>query len=203
MNDLMDKLGEATHRNEELQEQHQRMKAQTRRALQLTETENQRLEKRVEILEMEKHQLQRGSAMAPDLIAQSQNRHDECARIGEAARSGAAESATCMLDTTKNLSSSTSTLQVTKRDDGPRWRQNADEVEITCMIPSLAKDGKRFVNITFACRKLRVQVRDVILFESSLCGPTKVSDSTWTLCGGVLQVTLMKAMTVSWATLEG
>mmetsp|Transcript_7373 Transcript_7373/g.16830 ORF Transcript_7373/g.16830 Transcript_7373/m.16830 type:complete len:305 (-) Transcript_7373:257-1171(-) len=82
-----------------------------------------------------------------------------------------------------------------------RWSQSEDEVEITFKKEGLQKGDKRLVKVAFARQRLKVVVRDEVLFDAALSEPTHPDESTWTLSDGVLQVNLAKVDTDTWPEL--
>lgn len=81
-----------------------------------------------------------------------------------------------------------------------RWTQADDEVEIT-FKDGIKQEDKKSVKVNFSRQKLKVEFKGELLIDAPLFGTTQPDESTWTLSGGVLQVTLSKAEEVTWSKL--
>ncbi|CAK9018217.1 unnamed protein product [Durusdinium trenchii] len=81
------------------------------------------------------------------------------------------------------------------------WKQSEDEVEVTFKKEGLQKGDKKYVKVAFGRKRLRVEVKDQVIIDSSLAGNTTADECTWTLSDGVLQVTLAKADEGTWPEL--
>ncbi|CAK9018133.1 unnamed protein product [Durusdinium trenchii] len=79
------------------------------------------------------------------------------------------------------------------------WKQSEDEVEVTFKKEGLQKGDKKYVKVAFGRKRLRVEVKDQVIIDSSLAGNTTADECTWTLSDGVLQVTLAKADEGTWS----
>merc|ERR1719414_927769 len=85
--------------------------------------------------------------------------------------------------------------------DAFRWQQSEDEVEITFKKEGIQKGDKKLVKVVFARQRLKVTVKDEVLFDAALSEQTHPDESTWTLSDGVLQVNLAKVDTDTWPEL--
>lgn len=81
------------------------------------------------------------------------------------------------------------------------WKQSEDEVEVTFKKEGLQKGDKKYVKVAFGRKRLRVEVKEEVIIDSTLAGNTTADECTWTLSDGVLQVTLAKADEGSWPEL--
>lgn len=82
-----------------------------------------------------------------------------------------------------------------------KWRQDAEEIEVTFKKDGLQKGDKKAVKVSFARQQLKVEVKGEVLIDATLHGKHVPDEATWTLSDGVLQVTLTKADADNWPTL--
>jgi len=79
------------------------------------------------------------------------------------------------------------------------WRQDADELEVSVVVPNNA--NKKEVKVTIQSRLLRVEHSGAVLVEGQLAGVCCPEGSTWTLSKGRVVVSLEKADPRQWPTL--
>merc|ERR1712060_81668 len=92
--------------------------------------------------------------------------------------------------------------QVAKGEtDAYKWRQTADEVEITFKRQGLQKSDVKLVKVTFSRLRLKVEHKGEALIDEALSGATHADECTWTLSDGELQVTLAKEKEETWPEL--
>jgi len=80
--------------------------------------------------------------------------------------------------------------------DGYTWKQDADELEVSVIVPNTATKAQ--VKVTFGAKKLRVEHAGAVLVEGQLAANCDPDGSTWTLSKGRLVVSLEKADRKPW-----
>jgi len=88
-----------------------------------------------------------------------------------------------------------------KDENGYKWSQNGDEVQITFKLEE--STTKKDVKVAFKSKTLAVAVSGKSLLDGSLSGEVDVEECTWCLAGSgsELQVMLTKNNTTGWKTL--
>mmetsp|Transcript_133453 Transcript_133453/g.333143 ORF Transcript_133453/g.333143 Transcript_133453/m.333143 type:complete len:346 (-) Transcript_133453:52-1089(-) len=81
-------------------------------------------------------------------------------------------------------------------EDGYLWKQDADELEVSVIVPDTATKAQ--VKVTFGAKKLRVEHAGTVLVEGQLAAACVPEGSTWTLSKGRLVVSLEKADPRPW-----
>mmetsp|Transcript_19451 Transcript_19451/g.45480 ORF Transcript_19451/g.45480 Transcript_19451/m.45480 type:complete len:335 (-) Transcript_19451:37-1041(-) len=83
---------------------------------------------------------------------------------------------------------------------GYSWKQNEEEMEVNVPVPEGTK--KAALKVAIATRSLTVKVGADTVVSIELSAPIRPDESTWTLGGNVVSVTLAKVTEVKWQTLE-
>lgn len=89
--------------------------------------------------------------------------------------------------------------QIGGEDDGYSWKQDADELEVSVIIPSSATKAQ--IKVTIAARKLCVEHAGSVLAEGQLAAACCPAGSTWTMSKGRVVISLEKADSRPWPSL--
>merc|ERR1711972_1225358 len=76
-------------------------------------------------------------------------------------------------------------------EDGYVWKQDADELEVSVIVPDTATKAQ--VKVTILPKKLRVEHSGTVIIEGQLAAACAPDGSTWTMSKGRVVVSLEKA----------
>lgn len=83
--------------------------------------------------------------------------------------------------------------------EGYSWRQDSEDVEVTCVVKSDAK--KNEVRVVIKVQELRVELAGEVVCEGKLAARCEPEGSTWTLSKGRIVCSLAKADPKPWPCL--
>jgi len=84
------------------------------------------------------------------------------------------------------------------RTEDPRfaWKQDADEVEVSVIVPDGAQ--KADIKVTILAESLKVEHKGKVVLDGRLAGKCSPNGSTWTMNKGRVEITLEKSDSTPW-----